>query len=297
MKNKILVEGNHGNGAKGINPIYRKARNFFKAKVGKEGVPIDWSVSFDVQDSIGKLTVKDQGTSDSCGGNSGAYFIEIQRKLQNLKEGPISAKSIYAPIAFSGGGTTVPYLEHQISVVGSNLEASVSSYNALGQPLTEAMYIETSWETPATTADAFQRAGYTPYDVGTNIDDVASAIKNYGACIAEIRGQNGNSPSWLSSTPQPPSIYNSNPIWAHFVCLLGYKMIDGVKYIVFINSWGEAVGNRGIQMLSEDYFTSGGVVDVFTFIYDSHIEALPLSMPFWQSLLSYFKQFKWLQST
>jgi len=43
--------------------------------------------------------------------------MEVLEKLANNQEGPISAKSIYAPIAVSGGGTYVIFPTEAIRIV------------------------------------------------------------------------------------------------------------------------------------------------------------------------------------
>ena len=279
---KILVEDKFGHGAVKINPIRRKLRKLFRPKVAG-GVPFDWTKGYSVLDTIGVISIKNQGTSDSCGGQSGAYFLEIQRRLRKIQEGAISAKSIYAPIAYIGGGTTIPRLEQELCTVGAALEASVSSYDALGQPLSESMMIEQSWVTPAVKSDMLTRAGYTPYDCADDIDTVAAAVQSYGAVLLEIGGSNNG--SWLSYRPMPPATIE----WRHFLCAVGAKMIDGKKAIIVANSWGTTVGEGGFQALTEDYFNGGGVIDAFCLIPDQYILSLPPSMGVWQSVLNFFR--------
>lgn len=286
--NNNLIEGKFGHGAIPINPLWRKVRRIFRSKVGK-GTTFDWATGYDVRDTIGPIIIKNQGVNFSCGGQAGSYFLEIQRRLQGIKEGDCSAKSVYAPIAYPGGGTTIDSLETQIGTRGSNLEAAVPSYYITGQPLSEAMMIDMSWDTPSMQQDALQRAGYTPYDIGTDIDNVASAIQAYGAVIWEIKGKSNG--TWISAYPQPPLPGNPNPFFAHFMCAIGAKMINGQKTIIALESMGIEQGDQGIQYFQENYFNSGYILDVFTLIYDKKITSLPVSMPIWVGLLQWFKIF------
>ncbi len=282
-----MKEENVQHGAIPINPIRRKLRNLIKPKVAR-GAIFDWNTGYDVRDTIGPIAIKNQGQSSSCGGQAGSYFLEIQRKLQNITEGECSAKSVYAPIAYYGGGTTVTSLENQVGAGGCNLESSVPSYGANRTPLPEYFMTEKSWITSQTSIDALGRAGYTPYDVHVDIDTVASTIASYGACLWEITGQNNG--TWLSPTPKPPSNSISSEKWNHFMCLIGAKMINGQKTIIALQSWGENVGDKGIQYFTEEYLNSGYIVDCFTFIYDSKISASISNTSIWATVNRWFSQ-------
>ena len=274
---KTLIEQTYGHGALRANFFkhwWRKATQ--KSLV--RGLGFDWSKGFDVRDTIGSITIKNQGSNSSCGGQSGSYFLEIQRRLQAVKEGALSAKSIYAPIAYTGGGTTLIALQGQIKGAGANLETVVPSQYPDGTPFSESYESSKSWRTPALTMDALTRAGYIPHDIGTNIDDVAAHIQNYGAAIIEISGQNGHEPNWLSSTPCPPVPDNGQEIWNHFLCLVGAKLINGQKYATALESMGTSVGENGIQYISEAYFKSGFVREAFTFVWDGSIP-VPVQPP------------------
>lgn len=269
-----MNENNLGKGAIALHPFHRfinkkLCRRKFK-NLGK-GLPFDWTKGYDVRDSVGSITIKNQGTNDSCGGQSGSYFLEIQRKLQKINEGAISAKSIYSPIFYPGGGTTIADLERQICTKGGNLDASVTSYDALGEPLIEELMEDTSWQTAALIQDAFTRSGYTSYVMELDIDVMAGTIEDWGSGIIEIQGQNGHTPGWESPYPVPPSSDNKNPIWSHFLCICGAKMINGTKYLIALESEGTSWGDNGVQYISEDYIKSGYVVDAFTCCFDPKI--------------------------
>ncbi len=275
------------NGAIPLGFIRRRIRKMVRDKVAR-GLSFNWDAGYDVRDYIGPITIKNQGDNYSCGGQSGAYFTEIQRKLQGIDEGEISAKSIYSPIAYPGGGTTISMLEKQIGGNGSNRESQVPSMDTHGNPLREFMMTDTSWITDQLSIDALNRAGYTPYDVPDDIDSVASAIENYGAVIWQIRGQNNG--TWTSAYPKPPSTTNQNVIWNHFMCCIGAKLIDGKKTIIALQSMGIGYGAAGIQYFQEDYFDSGHIVDAFTLIYDKYIVPNPDNHTFWAEVIRWFRK-------
>lgn len=279
MKTLILVEDKFGHGAKKTHKLIKKIKRIFRPKLGKAQTPFDWNNAMQGKD----LKIKNQGTSSSCGGQAGAYFIETQTGEE------ISAKSIYAPIADYGGGTTVRQLETYLATEGANSEGLVPSYDSFGNPLNESTMTDLSWQNPQMTAEAFKRAGYTPLSIDIDIDSIAAAIRDYGAVIWEIQGQNNG--TWLSTNPLPPSKSNKNEIWAHFMCSKAPLLTsNSTKQIAFFQSWGNGVGNNGIQYFDENYINSGYVVDCFTFVSDRKIVSLPPTMNVWNAVLLWFKR-------
>lgn len=283
-----MNESDLQHGAIPINRVRRTVnKKIFREKLAG-GIGFDWTTGFDVRNDIGAILIKNQGNNSSCGGQAGSYFLEIQRRRQNIVEGPISAKSVYSPIAYKGGGTTISALMSQVGAHGGNLESAVSSVDINGNPLSEVFMASKAWETPALLTDALLRGGYLPYDIGEGIDDVANAIKSYGAVIWEINGQNNG--TWTSPTPKPP-IKGQGDIWSHFMCAIGTKLINGKKTIVALQSMGPGWGDQGIQYFDEEYFNSGYIVDAFTFVYET--ELLPTSDNYspWAEVLRWFRIF------
>lgn len=280
----ILSENQHGNGAIKRNPIHRWWRRTTRPFVAKSVQPFDWSTTVD--NSVG-ITIKDQGTSGSCGGQAGSYWLQIVNKCF-----PISAKSIYSLIYYPDeGGTTVSALETQIGTRGGALESLVPSYDIYGAPLTEAMYENTAWESPITIQDSYSRAGYLPININIDTESLAEAIRDYGAIIVEVQGQNGQNPGWLSPIPTPPSKTNQNEIWAHFLCCVGVMTKDGAKVLKFVNSWGTDVGEAGCQYFNEAYINSGYIVDAFTFYPAKNIASVPSNLtPQWYGIWLWFRQ-------
>ena len=87
------------------NPIKKKVQRLTRyvqdRRIAMSGIPFDFQTGYDVRDYIGNIPIKNQGKNDSCSGQAGSYFLEIQRRLKGIKEGAISAKSIYSLIAYS----------------------------------------------------------------------------------------------------------------------------------------------------------------------------------------------------
>lgn len=286
---KVLVENQHGHGAVKLNKLHRKWNKLNRPKIARASLPFDWNKGYDVRDTIGPISIKNQGTSSSCSGQSGAYFLEIQERLRFINEGALSAKSIYAPIAERGGGATVIGVMTQIGSAGATKEATVPSYFVTGEPLSESMFVEKSWVTDITTQDALTRAGYTPYDIGENIDTIAETVRDYGAVIWEIAGQNNG--TWLSAFPKPP-VKGGADIWYHFMCVIGAKMVNGQKSLIVLNSWGESVGDHGVQYFTQEYFDKKGIIDAFTFIYDTKLVPNSDNHSVWAEIARWFR-LKW----
>ncbi len=292
----ILIEGKVPAGAK-HQPIFRFFHKKLRRLTGKrlaKGMGVDWTKGSQFRTQASGLPIKNQGSNFSCGGEAGAYFLEIMRRIQNIQEGEISAKSIYAPIAYPGGGTTITSLMTQIGAHGANLEATVPSYDSNGQPLDEIQMTDKSFMTSENIKDALSRAGYTPYDCQDDIESVAEAINTYGAVIWEITGQNGNTPDWISATPQPPQIGNPNPLWRHFMCAYDFSLDEnGKQRIHAYQSMSSGWGDKGIQYFYEEYFT-GKYLDAFTFIYDTKLVPNSDNHSIWAELLRWFRitQFK-----
>lgn len=303
MNNKTLVENQFGHGGKKTNFIVRKIRRWRRGKYDKYrkslvsgSSPYDWSIPYASPHS----SVKNQMSSFSCGGMAGSYLLAIVRFLGGLVTTmeELSAKSIYAPIAYPGGGTTQQDLETQLCVHGANLESQVPDIN--NGTCTESFMSEKSWITSDISEDAIKRAGYTPLSVSIDMDSIAEAIRNEGGVIMIVQGKNAEGDGWFAPYPTPPSKSNPNPIWEHFVCGFGTQAPLNVKQIDFLQSWGITVGDRGIQHFREDYINSGYIVDCFTIVRDDKLTPVPTQglnvvQLMYQSVCLWFKRQSWFQ--
>ncbi len=247
----------HGVISKG--KIRRTLRRASRAQLGRAGIPFDWTKTI----PIPKVKIKDQQTSSSCGGQAGGYFDGVINKRLSNQDIEFSAKSIYAPIAYPQGGTTVYALEQQMATKGVNFESDVPSYQFAGFT-NEAWMTNKAYLTPDIAYKALRDAHRVPMSVHIDIESMAQAIRDYGAIIIEVNGKNGEIPGWLSPIPHFPTNSNPNPLWAHFVCGAGVSIVNGKKQIDFYNSWGEVVGDKGVQHFTEEYINSGYIIDCFT---------------------------------
>lgn len=218
--------------------------------------PIDWTKA---HRSI-PCAIKNQFQSSSCGGQAGSYLLQVVNKSD-----PLSAKSIYSKGFADGGGMYITVLENLLANQGATLETEVPSLKQDGT--TDELFMEdASWTNLSLLQSAAKRAGYTIVNVPIDADSMAQAIDNYGGIVILIQGKNNsdtNLTNWLSNNPKPYSLTNTNPVWGHYMFGYDYSMFNGQKSIDFLQSWGTSVGDGGVQHITEDYISSGEIIDCF----------------------------------
>lgn len=224
-------------------------RDFKFTDVAGAVIPFDWSKGYDVEKELGiTLTIKNQGTSSSCGGQAWAYYGEVLTYFLNKKLENRSAKFIYEQTAVSGGGSMGRDNSELVKNKGWARESVLSSYED-GKPPTE-LYMTKKLVNSLILDDADDNKALSYAQVSIDIDEIAAAIRDNHGCVLGVGGQNNG--TWLSVFPAIPSKIS----WRHWVYAGKVKMIDGKKHIGFANSWGEDVGDKGWQWISEDYFTT-----------------------------------------
>ncbi len=210
----------------------------------------NWEKGYDVEEAIGmKIPVKNQGESGSCGGQAMAYYGQVLEEVSSKTFEERSARFIYAQCFVPPWGSNMRPLIKIATEQGWARESLLTSYEN-GQPPKEPFMQRTDDITQEIRDDALNAQMLSYAIVQPNIDEVALAISNNYGCILGISGQNNG--TWLSEFPQPPK----TPDWGHWIYAGRAKMINGKKYIGVLNSWGDTVGDKGWQWLSEDYFTT-----------------------------------------
>lgn len=226
-------------------------------KIGMASAPFDWSIGYMPVDNS---KTKDQGTSSSCGGQSGAYLAE------RLFGSEFSAKSLYSFVYVKGGGSALRDIMATLCKRGVNFETTVPSV-----PSTETNLEDKTWVTVDKDAEAsvFKAQKYAFIDA--NIDAIAQAVRDNGNAIILIEGQNNG--TWLSPVPIPPN--NSKSIWRHFLFVSGATMVKGKKALYVHNSWGITAGIGGFQWITEDFFATNHVIEAST-IYKPDPKLIPV---------------------
>jgi hypothetical protein len=253
MNHKVLAENQFGHGANVRSSFHHWINRIKRSKAVKSGQPFNWSVGV-----TGRPTydIKNQFQSDSCGGQA------LSRALQIILGGEdLSAKSFYSQCYSTGGGVATADVNRQLLKVGITTEANVPSL--IEGFITEAQMEDVSWRTSALIQDCLTRAGFTLLTVDIDPDSMADAIQQYGCVVMIIQGQNNG--TWLSANPQPP--VNNNNLWAHFMCSTSnIQPQQGTTNVDFYQSWGNGVGNNGIQTFGQKYINSGYIKDVFAVV-------------------------------
>lgn len=198
------------------------------------------------------LKVEDQGQSLSCVAQAWSKLREIlvQYKIKSFKD--LSAHDIYSRIyepeggayGYKGGGLVVNH--------GVAEESIVPSYIAKTPPTEDFMRTINNSPQALQSAAIFKIQAYG--NLNDNIDQYADAIKRQHGIVFGVVGSNLG---WSSAYPRPP--VEGEDFWYHFIVGVGYKLINGKKYIIILNHWSERWGDGGFGYLSEDYFGKGWV--------------------------------------
>lgn len=223
--------------------------------------PFDWDKGYDVEEVIGKkIEVKDQGSSGSCGGQAWAYYGQVLDDDHDEKSAKFIYSHTFVKPAGSDGRTNCNYVIKN----GWGVEKLTTSYEN-GKPPTEEFMQRVSDITEEAYKQALTDKGLSYTNVNVNIDDIAVAIRENKGCIVGITGENNG--TWLSKFPSPPDVIDRNS-WNHWIYVGKALIIDGKKYIGFINSWGDECGEKGWQYISEDYVKYPSVWSVWTMVYN-----------------------------
>lgn len=235
-------------------------RDYQFSEVGSVTAPFDWNLGFDIETKVGKLPVKDQDGSFSCGGQAWSQYAGV---LEAVFDGSLeerSAKFFYAQTYQFGGGSTGRDNANIFINDGACRESVLTSYKN-GQPPDEAFITRGQDITDIARMDAKSDRGFSYAQTGTDIDTVAQALRDNNGVILGIDGQNNG--TWSSAFPKIPTKVE----WRHWIYAGKAKKINGKKYIGCLNSWGTGVGEQGWQWLGTDYFTSGHVWSGWTHVF------------------------------
>lgn len=247
------------------------ARDFqWGQEVGFAAKPYDWSQPYDIETIVGKLPVKDQGTSFSCGGQAWASYMTVKEAYSSKSLEERSAKFIYSQVYVPGGGSAGRTINDLLKNKGAAREAVTTSYQN-GQPPTEDFIERKSDITAQAYYDALSDLSISYANVNVDIDTVAQAIRDNQGVVLGIYGANNG--TWLDSTPVPPT--NGESKWAHWVYAGKIKMVNGRKFIGILNSWGTDTGELGWQWLSQEYFASFNIWQCWTLVSNSTPVQIP----------------------
>ena len=242
----ILAEGVYGTG--GNHNLMSSIKSLARPRLGMAATPFDWTTGVKPTD---RPPIKNQNGSYSCGGQAKSYLIG------NLLGTEVSAKSIYSQHASSGGGMFLQDLEKDD---GALYESQLASYEN-GNPPSELFMEDKTW---LISNPNLSLKGYKAVSVSIDIESIAEAIRDHGSVVWLIQAQNNG--TWLTATPKPPT--SNSGLWGHYMCShkAGGFMNNGVRTIPMLQSWGNAVGENGLQLFTEEYINSGYIIGVVAFI-------------------------------
>jgi hypothetical protein len=256
-----MTETGHGTGALLDTP---DERDFQWSELGKALPPFDWNKGFDIEDTV-KLYVDDQNGSSSCGGQATSKYAAVLEAIATQSFERRSAAYIYnqTAIIVNGEPQGSRMRDNADLVVkqGVALESLCPSYDH-GKPPTDSYILGLTISKEASDSAKYAKGKSYAYVV-SNIDSYAQAIAANNGLITLFGAENNG--TWLSEFPKPP-VHRE---WGHFVYCGKAKLINGKKYIGFLNSWGENCGNKGWQWFGEDYFNSGFIYQGCTIVLDS----------------------------
>lgn len=296
METTPLVEGIHATGA--INSSW-DPRDHKYNKLGTAPQPFDWNIGFDIGKKLQTflnnpsftIPVENQGQSGSCGGQAVRYYLEVLFALRNKTFKRLSAKNPYSQIFYPGGGTTIRDVGNIASRKGICSEELIPSYDKGSLPSEAFMEGISANHYREVIADAVLSEEFGYAFPARDIDSIATAIRDNNGCILQINGQNNG--TWLSPFPTPPQ----DTEWSHFIYAGKAELLNGQKYIGFINSWGESTGTLGWQWLPVNYFTSGNVTNALVFydkaLYSPYVPGTTQKALTWlQKFMNWFSNFQ-----
>lgn len=253
----ILVEKQFGHGGVKDKP---DPRDYQYSTIAMATSPFDWSIGFDIE-TLGVLPVKNQYQSFSCGGQAWASYSYVLDKTNREEK---SAKFIYSQTHVEGGGSDGRTNCDLCVKKGVSQETLCPSYLP-DKTTTEAFMVAVGDITVPAYADATTNEEKSYFSGSTDIDSVAQTIRDNSGVVIGLGGQNNG--TWLSPFPLPPTTVQ----WNHWVYAGKAKIINGKKYIGFLNSWGNSVGEKGWQWIGEDYFKNGLVWACWIMVYNNNV--------------------------
>jgi len=263
MKN---TEADFGTGAI---PVEKDPKIAMASDVVADVDPFDWNLGCDIELKVGKIKVKNQMSSGSCGGQASSYLEGVLEAIRDNKQyEEKSARYVYAPVAVPGGGSSEPALINRMLTAGDADEVLIPSNRPDGST-DETFMTDTSDIDNVDIIEGLKVKGLTPLYYTVNIDNIAQAIRDNGGVIVGLHGSNNG--TWLSEFPQTPV----NNEWAHWLYFGKAKMINGKKYIGTPNSWGLNANSGNWQWIGEDYLSK--VFAVWGLKLDTALNSLSLN--------------------
>lgn len=225
---------------------------------GAEPLPVEYSIKA----KVGK--VENQNGSGSCVSQAFSYYTEVLNQIETGQNVQLSARDIYSLVFCPQGGSYLRDNAKKIINSGVVPEEKAPSYMN-GNPPTEDFMRDRSDITDPEEEEGmtYLAKTYVTWD-NTNFDTFKRAIFQGNGCIIAAKGNNycWGTESGVLLVPDSASQCD----WGHGVYCTGWKIINGVEHLEFINSWGEEWGENGYGYMPKAYIEKGLVFDPITLI-------------------------------
>ncbi len=227
-------------------PSPEDKRDIKMSDIAMSPVPFDWDTGYDVLATYGiTLTTKNQQQSYSCGGQAFSYYGEVLSTIFDKVYNRKSARFPYAQVFLTGGGSDGRSLCDIFVKQGWADEIVLSSYLPDGTCTEQFMEISSDIN-DSVRLNAAKDKAFTYATTSLDFDSIAQAIRdNHGVVLGVVGSNNG---TWSGEYPLPAA---SGSEWNHWIYFYAAKMVNGVKMLRCINSWGNSVGKNGHQWIRE----------------------------------------------
>jgi len=223
---------------------------------GAEPLPIEYSI----KDKIGR--VENQDGSSSCVSQAFSSYSEVLNTIETGEKKQLSPRDIYSLTFLPQGGSYLRDAAKKICNSGVVPEDEAPSYDN-GNPPSETFMRNRADITEIADEDGMKYLAKTfiTWD-NTNFDTYKRAIYQGNGCVIACRG---NDVCWANAKIQTPDVA-SQATWGHGIFCCGWKVIDGIEYLEFLNSWGTEWGDGGYGYLPKSYIEKGLVFNPITLI-------------------------------
>lgn len=220
--------------------------------IGMASLPYDWAKNYDIEEILGfKIPVKDQGRSNSCGGQAWATYNSILECIMTKTFEEESAKFIFAHTHVGDSGSRGRDNCDICINKGVSKESLCLSYEN-GLPPSNNFMIDLASIKEEAFKDALNNKSKAYSQVKQTVEDLAVSIRdNYGSVFGIYGNNNG---TWRTDYPTSPKNISKSDCWAHWVYVGKIKVENGVKYFGLINSWGDSVGDNGWQWINAEEY-------------------------------------------
>ena len=248
-----------GKGAVDRPEDYFKPRSWRHEEIAAAPIPAKW-VEKDEKTGFITYPKKNQAQSSSCVSHALAKQLSVDELTENGVYRELAPRSIYPYTFHPDGGSSSPAATKLSTKVGMTLEYLLpgNEYNE------EQMRNAADYATDAKLVALI----YKPesfIECNTDFETIASILQSFQnqgkkkVVTVTVAGKNNG--TWLSAFPKPPKSYMETGLWYHRIAITDFGLIKGKKVLAFDNSWGEEVGNKGQQFLTQEYepYMYGGI--------------------------------------